>query len=48
MGGHLQHALPLVVMGSPALLVGFLSLWLTETKGTRLPESLQDLDNMRG
>ena len=43
-GGKYQQALPLIVMGAPALLVGLTSLWLTETKGVRLPETLQDLE----
>ncbi|KAK7108455.1 hypothetical protein V1264_016193 [Littorina saxatilis] len=46
-GGKLENALPLVVMGSPAILVGLFSLWLPETKGTRLPETLEDLDRFR-
>ncbi|KAK7497348.1 hypothetical protein BaRGS_00011392 [Batillaria attramentaria] len=44
-GGRFQHALPLVLMGTPAFLVGLLSLWLPETKGTPLPDTLDDVEN---
>ncbi|KAK7485172.1 hypothetical protein BaRGS_00023582 [Batillaria attramentaria] len=44
-GGRFQDALPLLLMGSPAFLVGLLSLWLPETKGTRLPDTLADVKN---
>ena len=39
-GGRLKDALPLILMGSIALVVGFFALWLPETKGTKLPETL--------
>ncbi|KAK7485174.1 hypothetical protein BaRGS_00023584 [Batillaria attramentaria] len=46
-GGRFQNAIPLLVMGSPALVVGILSLWLPETNGKRLPETLEDLEEMK-
>ena len=44
MGGKLRDALPLVVMGSPAIVVGLMALWLPETRNTALPEQLEDLE----
>lgn len=41
-GGKLQDALPLIVMGTPAVLVGVLSLWLPEAFGN--PEPIEELD----
>lgn len=43
-GGQFQDALPLIVMGSPAILVGVLTLWLPETSGKTLPETIEDLE----
>jgi hypothetical protein len=34
-------------MGSPALVVGVFSLWLPETIGTNLPETLDDVNNIQ-
>ncbi|XP_070184251.1 organic cation transporter protein-like [Littorina saxatilis] len=45
-GGRLENSLPLVVMGSPALVVGLFALWLPETMGTKLPETLDDVNNL--
>ncbi|XP_076466187.1 organic cation transporter protein-like [Babylonia areolata] len=45
-GGELKEALPLIVMGVPALFVGLLSLRLPETMGTKLPETLDDVDRV--
>ncbi|XP_076466252.1 organic cation transporter protein-like [Babylonia areolata] len=42
-GGKYQDALPLVIMGSPALVVGLLSTWLPETLHANLPDTLDDL-----
>ncbi|KAK7497349.1 hypothetical protein BaRGS_00011393, partial [Batillaria attramentaria] len=46
-GGRFQQALPLLLMGTPAFLVGLLSLWLPETKGTRLPDTIEDVKNTK-
>ncbi|XP_070190976.1 organic cation transporter protein-like isoform X3 [Littorina saxatilis] len=46
-GGRLANALPLIVMGGPALVVGFFVLWLPETMGTKLPETLDDVSNLQ-
>jgi hypothetical protein len=46
-GGRLEKVLPLIVMGSPALVVGVFSLWLPETIGTNLPETLDDVNNIQ-
>ncbi|XP_070190982.1 organic cation transporter protein-like [Littorina saxatilis] len=46
-GGRFRDALPLVVMGSPALVVGLFSLWLPETLHTRLPETIEDLEHSK-
>ena len=45
MGGRFREALSLVVMGTPALLIGLLSLLLPETLHTKLPETLEDLED---
>ncbi|KAK7108509.1 organic cation transporter protein-like isoform X2 [Littorina saxatilis] len=44
-GGKFKDALPLLVMGTPAVLVGILSLWLPETLGRELPETMEDVNN---
>ena len=46
-GGKFRDALPLVVMGVPAMAVGLLVLWLPETRNRPLPETLEDLENFR-
>ena len=43
MGGELQQALPLLLMGIPAVLAGLLSLWLPETLGVKMPETMMDV-----
>ena len=47
-GGELREALPLLLMGTPAILVGLLSLWLPETLGVKLPETMVDVRNRNG
>ncbi|KAK3766832.1 hypothetical protein RRG08_051976 [Elysia crispata] len=44
-GGNLSQALPMMVMGSCALLAGLLSTQLPETLGRDLPETVQDALN---
>ena len=44
-GGRFRDALPLVIMGSPAIVVGILPLWLPETRNCALTETLKDLEN---
>lgn len=42
-GGKYAPALPLIVMGTPAFLIAIVSLWLPETKGCVLPDTMKDL-----
>ncbi|XP_070190931.1 organic cation transporter protein-like [Littorina saxatilis] len=41
---ELKDALPLMVMGAPAILAALLALLLPETRGVNLPETVQDLE----
>ena len=39
--------LPMLIMGAASILGGFLALFLPETLGTLLPESMEDIDVLK-
>nr|KAG5706948.1 hypothetical protein BaRGS_021454 [Batillaria attramentaria] len=47
-GGKYRDVLALIVMGLPAVIVGLLALWLPETAGRKLPETIEDLNDAKG
>lgn len=47
-GGPFRESLALVVMGLPAVVAGLVALWLPETKGRRLPETVEDVEDIKG
>ena len=40
--GKLNSTLPLIVIGMTSLAAGIMSLWLPETRGVKLPDTIQD------
>ncbi|XP_041350693.1 organic cation transporter protein-like [Gigantopelta aegis] len=42
LGGELKSVLPLIVIGTTSLAAGVMSLWLPETLGVKLPDTVQD------
>ena len=42
LGGKLKSALPLIVIGITSLVAGIMSLWLPETRGVKLPDTVLD------
>ncbi|XP_012939027.1 organic cation transporter protein [Aplysia californica] len=47
MGGDVGRAFPLVVFGGVTVIAGFLALLIPETKDTALPETIEDIRNIR-
>ena len=44
---HIQKELPMLILGGSSLVGGFLAFALPETLGSKLPETLEDITEMK-